>query len=96
MVSTIIDGLNKERHHPYSFRSECEEVMTCDECLIGMSRETFNRVNGFDEKAFDGWHFYGVDLCLRARKNGIRSCVVPSELWHKSRGNRDNDKNWLL
>lgn len=92
LVTTIDDGVNRERHHSFLFQSSCEEVMTCDECLIAMSRETYNLVGGFNEKDFDGWHFYGVDLCLRAKKKGIQSCVVPSKLWHKSKGSKD--KNW--
>lgn len=92
LVTNIDDGLNGERHHSYPFQSSYEDVLTCDECLIAMTREVYNNVDGFNETVFDGWHFYGVDLCLRAYKKGIQSCVVPSKLWHKSKGS--HDKNW--
>lgn len=92
LVTSIDDGLNRERHHSYPFKSTPEDVLTCDECLIAMSREVYDSVDGFDEIEFDGWHFYGVDLCLRAYKKGIQSCVVPSKLWHKSKGS--HDKYW--
>lgn len=92
LVTNIDDGLNRERHHSYCFESTYENVLTCDECLFAMRREVFDEVKGFDETTFDGWHFYGVDLCLRAYKKGIQSCVIPSKLWHKSKGS--HDKNW--
>ena len=92
LVTTITDGKNKERSHYYNFQSESEPVLACDECVLAMSRETYLKVGGFDEVNFDGWHFYGVDLCLRAKEKGITSVVVPTKLWHKSTGN--HDKNW--
>jgi len=92
LVTSIDDGIHKERHHNYYFNESSEEVLTCDECLIAMNREVFMTIGGFDEMLFDGWHFYGVDFCLQAHKKNIKSCVVPSRLWHKSTGN--HDKNW--
>ena len=95
LVTSITDGQNAERPHAYPFKSSCEEVLACDECLIAVSREVFDRVRGFNEKDFDGWHFYGVDFCLRAKEMGISSCVVPSKLWHKSKGSHDKTGNGM-
>lgn len=92
LVTTITDGKNQERCHHYLFKTKYENVLSCDECVIAMSKATYLKVDGFDEVNFDGWHFYGVDLCLRAKEKGIQTIVVPSHLWHKSTGN--HDKNW--
>ena len=92
LVTTIDDGINRERHHDYLFKKSSEEVLTCDECLIAMDRKVFEKNNGFDEEIFDGWHFYGIDFCLRANKIGIQACVVPTKIWHKSKGT--HDKAW--
>lgn len=39
----------------------------------------------------DGFHLYGTDLVLQAELNGYSSYVIPFNLIHKSRGNRDQD-----
>lgn len=38
-----------------------------------------------------GFHLYGTDLVLQAELNGYSSYVIPFNLTHKSRGNRDAD-----
>ncbi|MBC6111029.1 hypothetical protein ACFOG5_18285 [Pedobacter fastidiosus] len=39
----------------------------------------------------DGFHLYGTDLVLQAELNGYSSYVIPFNLIHKSRGNRNED-----
>lgn len=39
----------------------------------------------------NGFHLYATDLVLQAELNGFSSYVIPFNLTHKSRGNRDND-----
>ncbi|MFC3561746.1 hypothetical protein [Pedobacter jamesrossensis] len=39
----------------------------------------------------NGFHLYGTDLVLQAELNGYSSYVIPFNLTHKSRGNRDAD-----
>jgi len=62
-----------------------EEVQTLDEVLILLKRETFKSLT-FDEKTCDDWHLYGVDLCLNAGAQGIKSYVVPVVMHHASSG----------
>ncbi|WP_421945292.1 hypothetical protein [Pedobacter sp.] len=39
----------------------------------------------------NGFHLYATDLVLQAELNGFSSYVIPFNLTHKSRGNRDGD-----
>ncbi|MDN3019197.1 glycosyltransferase [Paenibacillus sp. BSR1-1] len=61
------------------------EVETLDECFIAMSKNVYNNLK-FDEKTCNNWHLYSVDLCLTAKKRGIRAIVVPLEAYHASTG----------
>lgn len=92
IIANVLEGVGKESNYNYNFQSGFEYVLTCDECVLAMNKNVFEMVGGFDSKNFDGWHFYGVDLCLAAREYSITSVVVPCRLWHKSKGN--HDKNW--
>lgn len=91
--SNIYHGEHKEIFDMMPTDVEYVEVMCCDECLIAMSREVYKILRGFDEIHFDGWHFYGVDICVDAVLRGIGVVVVRSGFWHKSEGTKD--KVWL-
>lgn len=100
IVSTIYEGPQKEKKYFYNFNdSEFVNVLTCDECFVAMNREIFEKVGGFDQKNFDGWHFYGVDLTLRAAERNIPVVIVETNAWHRSHGvldsNFDRYKNIL-
>lgn len=43
----------------------------------------------FDTVLCDGWHLYGVDLCLQAHAQGMQVLVFSMYLWHRSEGNMD-------
>jgi len=60
------------------------EVQTLDECCLVVKRSLPLR---FDERF--RLHFYGADLCLRARLAGRRCYVVDCFVVHASRGSRD-------
>ncbi|MCR4923787.1 MAG: glycosyltransferase family protein [Lachnospiraceae bacterium] len=94
MVSTLITGEDEKFTYAFDFGdSDRIKVSTCDECFMAMSRETFELLGAFDEKNFDGWHFYGVDFSLRAAKKHIPVLVVRANAWHRSRGNWDKNFN---
>ena len=59
-----------------------EESYVLDECLLFVKKENFV---SFD---FIGstWHFYAVDYCLRAHKQGYKVLVFPLEIYHLSPG----------
>jgi len=46
------------------------DILACSGSLMLMSRDTFNRLNGFSED-FIYAHFEDVDLCMRARQQNI-------------------------
>lgn len=58
------------------------EVQTLDECVLAMRREVYER-HPFDE-SIGGWHVYGVDACLRTRRSGLRTYVLPLFVHHDS------------
>ena len=60
-----------------------EEVQTLDECLLIVPKLVFSKTQ-FDEETFDGWHCYGVDYCLRVKHMGLRTCVLPAFIYHRS------------
>lgn len=59
------------------------EVNTLDENFI-VVRKSANLSLSHD---LSGFHFYGTDICLIARLRGYRAWVVDFNLFHKSRGN---------
>jgi len=60
-----------------------EDVQTLDECLLIVPKLMFSKTQ-FDEETFDGWHCYGVDYCLRVKHMGLRTCVLPAFIYHRS------------
>ena len=57
-----------------------------DGCFLAARTESARRI-GFDERTFDGFHFYDLDFCLRARRAGLEVAVDTDILVrHASRG----------
>jgi hypothetical protein len=54
---------------------------TLDECLLLLSRDTFQR-NKFDEDF--AFHSYGADICLRLKAQGMGVIVIPYPICHNS------------
>lgn len=57
------------------------EVMINDELCLALRKNTGLR---FDEKVFDGFHFYGSDLCLQALDKGLKNYAVNCGVIHLS------------
>jgi len=63
---------------------EPEEVQTLDECLFIIPKSVFSKIQ-FDEKIFDGWHYYAADYCLSVRERlGLKAYVIPAFVFHRS------------
>jgi hypothetical protein len=58
------------------------EVGSLDEVVMIIRRESGLR---FDE-SLPGFHLYGTDICLEARRRGLRCYVVPGFCIHNSNG----------
>ena len=54
------------------------EVHSVDECLFVLNKESSIR---FDD-SFNGFHFYGADICLEARNNGYKVYVFDLPIIH--------------
>ena len=65
------------------FDSPYFEVDSVDECLIILHKKTWEQYP-FNEEVCDGWHFYGVELCLRVRSNGHRALAFDARVNHIS------------
>ena len=58
------------------------EVATLDECLIAMTRNTWERLR-FDEICCDNWHGYAMDICMANKLAGYRNVMVPLKICHE-------------
>jgi len=86
----VYQGLEKERLEFGSASGQPVEVQTLDEQLLIIPREVF--LGGkFDAAACGGWHLYGVDYSLSARRRGFRTFALPLPVWHMSGGKLDAD-----
>lgn len=68
--------------------------------LLGVARDDFERVNGFDVR-YVGWGEEDVDLAVRLRRLGLRCGHAGPDatvlhLWHPSRQQRDRPNEPLL
>lgn len=61
-------------------------VAVVDGVLLMCSRVTFEKLTGFDHQSFSGFHFYDMDLSVRAHLLGLSNYVAPIPLLHKSHG----------
>ena len=84
VVTNLRQGAQKQLGGELTL-SEPMKVQTLDEVLIACHRSVYELVK-FDEVTCDDWHLYGVDFCLSAAEKGIKSFVVPDEIYHKSSG----------
>ena len=57
------------------------KVQTLDECALIVPAEVFKGV-GFDEKACDNWHLYGVEYCLGCGERGLDVYAIPMAAHH--------------
>lgn len=68
--------------------------------LLGVSRDDFERANGYDAR-FVGWGEEDVDLAVRLRRLGLRCGhaglrATVLHLWHPARREDDRPNWWLL
>lgn len=68
-----------------------EPVETLDGYCLFTTRRVFDAIGGFDE-SLDGWHFYDIDLCMKALAAGFVNYVIDRPSRHLSWG--DSDAEW--
>jgi len=72
-----------------------QRVRTCN---LGIWRDDFMRVNGFDE-SYEGWGFEDSDLAVRLINSGVRRkegafATGVLHLWHKENDRAREGENW--
>ncbi len=72
-------GLRRTLGAPFDRPIEC---LTLDEMLLIMRRSSGLM---FDDR-LPGFHLYGTDICLQARRRNVKSYVIPAFCIHNSNG----------
>jgi GT2 family glycosyltransferase len=67
-------------------------VAVVDGVFFMCHKRVLDRIGGFDEKSYKGFHFYDLDTSLRASLAGLLNYVAPIPLLHQSRG--VPNENW--
>lgn len=70
-------------------------------CLIGVSREDFERVNGYDNRCYRSDDGEDQDLAIRLRRSGLRCgwagpATTVLHLWHETRTDRSSEHTPLF
>ncbi|MBN2106039.1 MAG: glycosyltransferase family 2 protein [Deltaproteobacteria bacterium] len=60
-------------------------VMTVDECCVIIPRRVFEQ-HQLDQDVCTGWDLYMAEYCLRMQQAGLDVYVLPSAIYHASRG----------
>lgn len=63
------------------------DILSLDECFLIVK----NGLNIMVGEGLEGYHFYGTDLCLQARKMGYSSHVIDFPIRHESSGTIKED-----
>jgi len=89
MQSTIDTSTHDQKYYANRFTKRIAgptEVQALDECFFCITRSAFDSLGGFDTELCDNWHMYSVELCMHAKKEGMKIYAVPLALLHKSGG----------
>lgn len=65
-------------------------ALVVDGVFLMCRRQTFEKLGGFDAATFQGFHFYDVDMTLRASFAGLKNYVAPIPIYHESLGKYDD------
>jgi GT2 family glycosyltransferase len=66
-------------------------VAVVDGVMLIMSRRTFDRLEGFGKMGYpNGFHFYDMDISMRAHQLGLVQYVAPIPIMHRSPGKPDD------
>jgi hypothetical protein len=67
------------------------EVVAADGLFLAVRKNLFERIR-FDEKTFQGFHFYDLDICMQVRKT--HRCIVTWDILMKHYSTGRNDPVW--
>ena len=80
-VMGLVHNINGSVQWSSTVRATVYPVQTVDEHCMIIRKDSGLR---FDETVFDGWHFYGPDICLTALSRGMKNYGVLCPLVHNS------------
>jgi len=88
-------GIKSPDGRSFEVKEKESEVVTLDELCLIVRKDSKLR---FDE-SLDGFHLYGVDICLQSLSLGMKNYAVDCEVVHLSKDGRNNiediRKNYL-
>jgi hypothetical protein len=59
-------------------------VVVLDGIFLLCHRRTFEALGGFDDRTYEGFHFYDIDITFRATRAGLNNYALPVPLFHPS------------
>jgi hypothetical protein len=71
---------------PYNFCAVFGRVAVLDGALLMCHRRTFDRLEGFSESCYQGFHFYDIDISFRAALLQLANYAIPFPIFHESVG----------
>lgn len=84
IITNIEDGIPPKKISSCIIDSPVK-AQTLDECLFIIPKSIFETLK-FDEQTCDDWHLYAADYALTVHQMGLNAYVMPSYLYHRSRG----------
>lgn len=85
----VLSSISDSKYAYDTLTGQSAEAFVLDECLFGCAADVAKALR-FDENVCDGWHFYTVDFCLRARLQGRSIKVLDGhDVRHLSAGTKN-------
>ena len=85
----VLSSISDSKYVYDSLKGKTADVFVLDECFFGCAADVARSLR-FDEAICDGWHFYAVDFCLRARLAGHSIRVLDGKgVRHLSAGTKN-------
>ena len=84
IYTTIFEGYNKEKRVDFINDKEYISVQTVDACCFIIKKEDLINYGFWDR--LSGYHLLVEELCIRINESGNSVVVIPSEIWHLSKG----------
>ena len=75
----------------FSWEKKDREVVAVDGLFFAVRKSLFNNIE-FDEKNFDDFHFYDMDICMQVRKT--HRCIVTWDILVKHQSGGAFDETW--
>lgn len=68
-----------------------QEVEAVDGCLMALKSSTVSSIK-FDQSNFPNFHGYDIDFCFQAGAKGMKTHVIPIDIFHATKGGYGDEK----